>query len=137
MREEKCLFCKIAAKEISSEVVYEDEHTLAFLDISPRAPGHTVVISKYHAPSILSLPNEEINQLFSTVKKVDILLSEKLNPDGVTIGINQGKASGQEVDHLHIHLMPRWYHDKGGSVQSIVHNPPKESVGDLLKKILE
>ena len=130
-----CLFCKIAAKIIPASIVYEDAHTVAFLDITPRAPGHVMVISKYHAPTLINLPDEEIEPLFRAVKTVATMLSQKLRPDGMTIGINQGRASGQEVDHLHVHLMPRWIGDGGGSVQSIVNNPPKESSEEILKKI--
>ncbi len=133
--DKNCLFCKIATKDISASIVYEDSHAIAFLDISQRAPGHTMVISKCHAPTLVDLPDEEIAPLFSAVKTVATILSHKFNPDGMTIGINQGRASGQEVDHLHVHLMPRWNGDGGGSVQSIVNNPPKESPEEILKKI--
>jgi histidine triad (HIT) family protein len=132
-----CLFCKIAAKKISASIVYEDAHVVAFLDIAPRAPGHVMVISKYHAPTIIDLPDEEIDPLFRAVKTVATMLSQKLHPDGMTIGINQGRASGQEVDHLHVHCLPRWHGDGGGSVQSIVQNPPTESLEAILKKIKE
>ncbi len=119
-----------------SWVVYEDDYALAFLDIMPRSLGHTVVIPKIHASTMLALSDVEIASLFSAVKKVDELLSAALKPDGMTVGVNQGKASGQEVPHLHVHLMPRWHGDGGGAVQSLVHNPPNESLDDVQKKIL-
>lgn len=131
-----CLFCKIAAKQIPAAAIREDEHTLAFLDIAPRSPGHTMVIPKHHAPTLVALPEGEVGPLFAAVKKVAELLTKKLAPDGITIGINQGRASGQEVDHLHVHLMPRWRGDGGGPVQSVVHNAPKESAEEITAKIL-
>jgi histidine triad (HIT) family protein len=131
-----CLFCKIAAKGIPAQVIYEDDRTLAFLDVKPRSAGHAMVIPKYHAPTLTALPDDEVAPLFSAVKKVAELLTEKLAPDGITIGINQGRASGQEVDHLHVHLMPRWHGDGGGPIQSVVHNPPKESLEEIQKKIV-
>ncbi len=131
-----CLFCKIIAKTIPAMVIYEDDHTVAFLDITPRSPGHTLVIPKAHAPNIVVLPDTEVGPLFVAVKHVADLLSRKLIPDGITIGINQGRAGGQEVDHLHVHLMPRWHGDGGGSVQSAVNNKPKESVQEIQKKII-
>lgn len=70
------------------------------------------------------------------MKKVDQLLMKKLSPDGITIGANQGRASGQEVDHLHVHLMPRWYGDGGGSIQSVVGKKPDGSVEEVEKEIL-
>jgi histidine triad (HIT) family protein len=132
-----CLFCKIAAKTIPAKIIYEDDRTIAFLDIMPRSPGHTVVIPKYHAATLVALPDEEIAPLFGAVKKVATLLVSGLRPDGITIGINQGQASGQEVDHLHVHLMPRMQGDGGGSVQSVVHCAPQESLDAIQKKILE
>jgi histidine triad (HIT) family protein len=131
-----CLFCKIAAKTIPAKIVYEDDHAVAFLDIMPRAPGHTMVITKYHAPTLGELPDSEIAPLFGAVKKMAVTLTATLHPDGMTIGINQGRASGQEVDHLHVHLMPRWHGDGGGAVQSLVHNAPKGSLDEMQKKIL-
>lgn len=132
---EDCLFCKIAAKKIPSLVVYEDEHAIAFLDIMPRTTGHVMVIPKRHAPNIVELPMEEVGPLFGAVKRVADLLANKLKPDGITIGVNQGRASGQEVDHLHVHLMPRWHGDGGGSVQSVVDRKPKEPLEEIWKKI--
>ncbi len=131
-----CLFCKIVAKEIPAYVVYEDKKTVAFLDIMPRSPGHTMVIPKYHSPNFLELPAEEVTPLFLAVKKVADILMAKLKPDGLTVGINQGRASGQEVDHLHVHLMPRWKGDNGHAVQLVVNNKPKESLTEIQKKIL-
>ena len=136
MTKTNCLFCKIAAKEIPSQVVYEDDHVLAFLDIMPRAPGHTIVIPKFHAPNLLELPDVEVAPLFAAVKKVAELVSRKLGADGITIGINQGRASGQEVDHLHVHVVPRSHGDGGGAIQSVVHNIPKESVEEIYKKLV-
>ncbi len=132
---DSCLFCKIADKSIPAAIIYEDDKTIAFLDIHPRSPGHAVVIPKFHAPTIIDLPDAEIGPLFAAVKKVAELLIHSLKPDGVTIGINQGRASGQEVDHLHVHLMPRWHNDGGGAVQSLVNNKPKETVEEMRKKI--
>ncbi len=136
MQDPNCLFCKIAAKKIPSHVIYEDESTLAFLDIAPRAPGHAMVIPKYHAETLITLPDGEIAALFVAVKKVDMLLKEKLGFDGVTIGVNQGRASGQEVDHVHVHLIPRWKNDGGSSLQSVVHNMAKDSLEGVAKKIV-
>jgi histidine triad (HIT) family protein len=131
-----CLFCKIVAKQIPAQIVYEDDHALAFLDIHPSAPGHTMVIPKVHAPNLLELPPEEVGPLFAAVQHVGKMLSKAFTPDGITMGANQGRASGQEVDHLHVHLIPRWHNDGGHAVQSVVHNPPEESLDDILKKIV-
>jgi histidine triad (HIT) family protein len=137
MQNPDCLFCKIAAKMISAKIVREDDHTVAFLDIAPRSPGHVMVIPKYHAAALATLPDEEIEPLFKAVKETAKLLMESLHPDGFTFGINQGAASGQEVDHLHVHIMPRWHNDDGSSVQSVVHFVSIETLDAIQKKIVE
>jgi len=130
-----CLFCKIGAKEIQSSIIYEDNNVLAFLDIQPLAPGHTVVIPKKHARNIVELDDILIGPLFSAVKKVTGALQKALSPDGFTIGINQGKVSGQAIDHLHIHIIPRFKGDGGKSLHAVVSNPPKESLTEIQDKI--
>ncbi|MDI6717490.1 MAG: HIT family protein [Patescibacteria group bacterium] len=129
-----CLFCKIVNKEIPADMFYENENAVAILDIHPRAPGHSVIIPKFHAQNILELPDDKIEAVFGAVKKTTQILKDKFSPDGFTIGINHGKVSGQAVDHLHIHIIPRYYADGGGSMHSVVNNPP-ESLDEIKKKI--
>ncbi len=133
----ECLFCKIAGKEISAYVVAEDEHAVAFLDIHPRVPGHTMVISKTHSATLLDLPEEEIGPLFRSVQKIARRLTSALHADGLSIGINNGSVTGQEVGHLHVHLMPRFAGDGGKAVQSLAANEPKETLEEIQKKIRE
>ena len=130
-----CLFCKIANKEFNAEVIYEDENATAVLDINPRSPGHTMVLPKVHAETILDLPSEKIDGLFKAVKNITDILNKALKPDGFTIGINHGKVSGQTIDHLHIHVMPRWHNDNGSSIHSIVNNPSTESLSQIANRI--
>lgn len=131
-----CIFCKIANKEISSEIIYEDAHTTAVLDINPIATGHAMILPKKHAENILDLDDSEIEPLFITVKRVTSLLSEALHPDGFTIGINHGKWAGQAIDHIHVHVVPRWKNDGGHSIHGVVANPPSESLTEIRKKII-
>lgn len=130
-----CVFCKMINKEIPARFVYEDEDVVAVLDINPRSKGHTMVIPRFHAPTILELPDDKIESLFSAVKKVTKKLENSLNPDGFTMGINHKEISGQTVDHLHFHIIPRFKGDGGGSVHSVVNNPPKESLEEIQKEI--
>ncbi|MBI5147617.1 MAG: HIT family protein [Parcubacteria group bacterium] len=131
----ECLFCKIANKEIRDNVVYEDEKTVAFLDINPRADGHTMVISRVHSNNILDLDDKETAPLFLTLKRVTAMIDKALKPDGFTIGINHGSSAGQAVDHLHIHVIPRWKNDGGSSIHGVVGNPPRESLDAIAEKI--
>lgn len=130
-----CLFCKIINKEISAEIIYEDENTVAVLDVFPKAPGHSMVLPKIHAENILELPDDKIEGVFKAVKNVTALLKKALAPDGFTIGINHGKVSGQAIDHLHVHIIPRWLNDKGHSIHSVVDNQPTESISEIAERI--
>lgn len=131
-----CLFCKIAGKQVDARIIYESDDAVAFLDIFPHAPGHSVVIPKAHVESIIDLPEEGVEPFFSAVKHVAALLKNKLNPDGFTIGANQGHLAGQFVNHLHMHVIPRFEGDGGGSLHSVVKNPPKEGLDEIYKKIV-
>jgi histidine triad (HIT) family protein len=130
-----CIFCKIINKEIDSKIIYEDSQNLAFLDIHPHAPGHTVVIPKKHTKTILELNASEIKDLFIALKNTLEIIQNTINPDGFTIGINHGESAGQAIPHLHIHLIPRFKNDGGGSIHSVVLNKPKESIEEIYKKI--
>lgn len=116
-------------------MIYEDGHAFAILDIMPRAPGHTMVIPRKHSVNLLDLPVEEIGPVFEAVQKVAARIKEVLNPDGFTIGINHGGVSGQTVPHLHIHILPRFNGDQGGSVHSVVNNPGKEDIPALAERL--
>ena len=131
-----CLFCKITKKEISAEIVYEDDSVVAVLDVHPRAPGHTMILPKIHSDNLLDLPDEKIGPVFQAVKKVTETIKRSLKPDAFTIGINNGKYSGQMIDHLHIHIIPRWQGDGGKSIHSVVDNPPQESLAEIRNKIV-
>lgn len=123
-----CLFCKIVTKQIPSENIYEDGSSLAFLDIHPKARGHTLIIPKTHAENILDISPESLQALILTIQKVTGILHASLNPAGFTIGINHGKGAGQEVDHLHVHVIPRFKGDGGGNINMVVSNPSTEPI---------
>ncbi|PIT87720.1 MAG: HIT family protein [Candidatus Magasanikbacteria bacterium CG10_big_fil_rev_8_21_14_0_10_40_10] len=128
-----CLFCKVAKGQIPSYKVYEDENTLAFLDIFPHASGHTVVISKQHYESLSDLPAEKWAQISLAIKMTWDKLQKALKPDGCNIGINNGSIAGQVVKHVHWHILPRYQDDKGGSIHSIIKNPGKLDVKQVAK----
>lgn len=128
---ESCIFCKIVAGEIPNHTVYEDSKTLAFLDIAPRAKGHTLVIPKVHAETLFDLNEELVKDLSVAVKKTMEALDRTLQPEGYSVGWNHGEAGGQEVPHLHVHIMPRWNGDGGANQHAIINNPGDISVEEV------
>jgi len=130
---DNCIFCKLVKNEIPSLRVYEDAETIAFMELNPSAPGHVMVILKKHGNNILEYSQEELGVLMGCVQKVTAKIEEALNPNSITIGINHKERRG--VPHLHVHLIPRWENDKGGIIQSVVKNPPKESREVIAEKI--
>lgn len=107
-----CVFCKIVNGEIPAFKVYEDANFLAFLDVNPRMKGHTLIIPKQHASTLLELPDNHVREIFLVVKKVAASLTKSLGAKAFTIGSNNGELSGQAVNHLHIHIIPRYETDK-------------------------
>lgn len=128
-----CLFCKLGAKEIPSLSVYEDDATIAFLELFPSSPGHTMVILKKHGNNIFEYTQDELSQLMGSVQKVAKKIEAALDPNSITIGINHKERRG--VPHLHVHLIPRWENDKGHVIQGVVTNKPKESREAIAEKI--
>ena len=103
-----CVFCAIAAGEIPSFKVYEDDLVLAYLDINPCSKGHTLVIPKAHTAGLLETSDETLAALLARVKKVAAHLKEALPCDGFNILQNNGAAAGQSVFHIHFHIVPRY-----------------------------
>lgn len=128
-----CIFCRILDKKEPAYIVYEDNTSLAFLDFRPSAPGHTMVIPKKHAATILDYSGEEPRNLWQAVQKVTKALELAFHTNMITIGINHGELSG--VPHFHVHLIPRFPHDGGGIIQSLVYNRPKEILKEIQEKI--
>ena len=106
------IFTRIVNGEIPAAKLYEDELTLAFLDINPASRGHTLVICKPELPSILDLPPELLCAVSSTTQRVAQALTRALQPDGINIIQNNGAAAGQTVFHYHVHVIPRWNGDR-------------------------
>lgn len=102
-----CLFCKISVKEIPSTIIYEDSDLLAFLDIAPLRPGHTLIIPKKHYESIYDCPEEILEKIIVTTKKLALEYKETYQAESCNIEVNNGAKAGQEVFHLHFHLIPK------------------------------
>lgn len=106
-----CIFCKIVNKEIPATVLYEDDDVLVFMDIGPIIKGHALVISKKHYDSVTETPDEILTKLHLTAKRIAQAQMNGLAADGVNIMQNNGKAAGQEVPHIHVHVIPRFDED--------------------------
>jgi histidine triad (HIT) family protein len=128
-----CVFCKIVKGEIKPHTVFEDEKTLAFLDANPLAKGHTVIIPKTHVSKLEKLDENTTEAFFRTIHKMIAPIQEAVGAQATTIGINNGKESGQEIPHVHAHIVPRFKGDKGGSVHSIMGRRPKISQEEMQK----
>ncbi len=99
---DSCIFCKIVSGEVSTKKVYEDDLFVAFLDIHPVAPGHTLLIPKAHYRWFYELPDDLYDELFRTVKKLTPGIRDHYGADYVRLGI-----VGADVSHVHVHLIPR------------------------------
>ncbi len=107
-----CIFCRISDGELPASVVYEDEFTIAFLDIQPYTPGHVLVIPKSHAASLSDLSHEDAGHVMRASQLVaEALRHSGLLCEGVNLWLSDGKAAGQEVDHVHMHVFPRYEGD--------------------------
>ena len=106
-----CIFCKIIAGELPATKIYEDEDTLAFMDIRPVVKGHTLVIPKEHYDPITGTPPEVLQKLITIVQKVAEAQYAGLNADGVNVSQANGAVAGQEVPHIHFHVIPRFNDD--------------------------
>ena len=106
-----CIFCKIAAGEIPSTTVYEDEDLRVIADISPANLGHLLILPKVHAKDLTELPAEMACKVMITAQKVVKAMQEGLHPDGINVLQNNGEAAGQTVMHYHMHIIPRYQGD--------------------------
>ena len=129
-----CVFCKIVAGQIPSTRVFEDEHTLAFMDIGQVNPGHVLVAVKKHADNIYALDDAQAAAVARAGVRVARAIRDAFKPEGLSVYQANGKAAGQTVFHYHIHLLPRHAGD-GMELTWPVKNPPREKLEDYAGKI--
>ena len=108
---EGCIFCAIAAGRAPAEILCQEEGALAFLDAHPAAPGHALVIPRRHFVTLWEMDEESAAAVMRLLVQVGRALRQALQPDGLTVLQNNGRAAGQEVLHAHFHLIPRRYGD--------------------------
>lgn len=124
--QENCIFCKIVSGEIPATKVYEDDETIAFLDIQPVQPGHTLVIPKDHFENIYTTPVMTWMRIQMTAQKVALAVKHATDADGVNVHMNNEAAAGQIVPHVHIHIIPRQNDDGLINWSHSVYKDPEE-----------
>ncbi|MCG2634317.1 MAG: HIT family protein [Gammaproteobacteria bacterium] len=123
-----CIFCKIVKGELPCVKVFEDSLTLAFMDISPVAPGHVLIIPKGHYPDMLSVPTGQLKAVSRSVQAVAKACGEAFAPDGINVMQANGAAAGQTVFHLHVHVIPR---NRGDGLRLHIESGPSAEAAHL------
>ncbi|ADB58997.1 histidine triad (HIT) protein [Haloterrigena turkmenica DSM 5511] len=113
------IFSQIVEGEIPARVVYEDETTIAFLDANPLAPGHTLVIPKDEYERLNDVPDDVAEDLYATIHRLVPAVEESVDADASTVAFNNGEEAGQEVPHVHCHIVPRFEGDGGGPIHAM------------------
>ena len=129
-----CLFCKVVSGELKANLVYESPAAVAFLDKYPATRGHVLVIPRWHAPTLLDLPDEHVEGLFKAVKEVQAKVARAFQPIAFNVGWNHGQAAGQHVHHLHVHILPR-HAGSGRGVQALGEGAPRMDLAAVAEAI--
>ena len=124
MKDENCIFCKIANGEIPSNTLYEDERYRVILDLGPATKGHALIRPKEHYADLYELPEESCGEVLKIAKKMAVRMKEKLGCTGLNLVQNNGESAGQTVRHFHVHLIPRY--DDGSRIVSWTPGKPSE-----------
>ncbi len=114
MRDDNCIFCKIANGDIPSATLYEDEEFRVILDLGPASKGHALILPKEHYPNLYELPDELAGKAILLAKKMAVKMTKALDCDGFNVVQNNGEPAGQTVFHFHMHLIPRYKNDQAG-----------------------
>ena len=131
-----CIFCRIAAGEIPSKTIYEDETFRVILDLGPATKGHALILPKQHAANLYELPDETAAKVLPLAKKLAKQLREKLGCDGLNLVQNNGETAGQTVMHFHMHLIPR-YHGDGQKINWVPGEVSSEELENIRMQIVE
>ena len=135
-----CVFCKIARGESPSRTVYETDDVVAFLDANPLAEGHTLVIPRDHHERLTDMPGSLARAVMDGLYRVTGAAEAAVDAEGTTVAFNNGQAAGQEVSHVHGHVIPRWSHDGGGPIHAVAGRRPDlsdDDMDDLAARIAE
>lgn len=136
MKDDACIFCRIAAGEIPSKTLYEDEEFRVILDLGPATKGHALILPKNHYRNLFELPEDQAAKAMVLAKKMAIRMREKLHCDGFNLVQNNEEVAGQTVFHFHMHLIPR-YHDDGQVIGWKPGKPEEMELEAVRKEITE
>ena len=126
MKDENCIFCKIAGGEIPSTTLYEDDDFRVILDLGPATRGHALLIPKEHYRDLFDLEDEVAQKVLLRARRIAGRMKEALGADGFNLVQNNGKAAGQTVFHFHMHLIPRYENDHAGILWKPGETTPEE-----------
>lgn len=130
-----CIFCSIVAGEIPSSTLYEDEHVLAFLDITQVTKGHSLVVPKKHFRNLLEMDEQASSALFAKIPAIAQQLKEKLGASGVNLLSNMEASAGQTVFHTHVHLLPRFDDQDGLHISFDAKEPDFPALAQLADQL--
>jgi histidine triad (HIT) family protein len=111
MSDPDCIFCKILAGEIPAQIVYEDERTMAFMDINPATRGHLLAVPRRHVRDLLEIDAEDLHATIETAQRLARTVVDRLGADGVNLLNSCGRQAWQTVFHFHVHVIPRYEGD--------------------------
>lgn len=134
MSNDDCVFCKIIAGDIPCFKVYEDEHTLAFMDINPANRGHALAIPRKHEPNLMDSTDETLAVTIAAARRVARAVQAAVEPDGINLVQANGPGAAQSVFHLHLHIIPRF---EGDDLKLNWGVPPKAGDMDEIKAVSE
>lgn len=136
MKEDNCIFCKIANGEIPSRTLYEDDKFRVILDLGPASKGHALILPKEHYANLYELPDETAGEVMKLAKKMAVQMTESLGCEGFNLVQNNGELAGQTVFHFHMHLIPR-YQDDGQKIGWKPQEITQEELEEIRKQIVE
>ena len=131
MQDANCIFCKIIAGEIPAKVIMQNERAMALLDAFPLAAGHTLVIPKSHYAKVQEMSEQDATAVFEIVWKLAGAVETASQVNASTIAIHNGSDAGQEVPHVHTHIVPRKPGDGAGNIHSMFKIKPKLSADEM------
>ncbi len=137
MKDDNCIFCKLANGEIPTRSIYQDDTFNVILDADPATKGHALILPKDHYANLFELPDEVAAKAFVLAKKLAAVMKERLHADGLNLVQNNGEIAGQTVFHFHLHLIPRYENDGNGEKLCWNHESFTEAQFDEIRDLLD